>query len=193
MPYLEIDAAGTIVPGQTVINPQVGGKLRFGAGVSGTNDTFTVDAATGNVVTSGSLTVSGAQTFTGNQTVTGNETVGGTLAVTGATTLTGLLNQNGGSNTSGSAPVLTALGAVSGTAIQLSDLTRDYTVYLEVTTSGTATSIALGPTNAVSAVTILSSVAVTAGDLYTFRLPAGWFFKWTGTTTAIGNQNAVGC
>lgn len=120
----------------------------------------------------------------GNGLITANAN-GGTMTITA-------LNSNG-SNSSGSAPVLTALGAVSGTAIQLSDTTRDYMVYLEVTTAGTATSIALGPTSAVSAVTILSSVAVAAGDLYSFRLPAGWFFKWTGTTTAIGNQNAVGC
>ena len=100
---------------------------------------------------------------------------------------------NGGSKTSGSAPVLTSLGAVSGTAIQLTDTTRDYMVYLEVTTSGTATSISLGHTSGAGDVTILSSVAVTAGDLYSFRLPAGWYFKWSGTTTAIGNQNAVGC
>ena len=105
----------------------------------------------------------------------------------------GVTVMNGGSKTSGSAPVLTSLGAVSGTAIQLSDATRDYTVYLEVTTSGTATAISIGHTSAASDVTILSSVAVTAGNLYSFRLPAAWYFKWTGTTTAIGNQNAVGC
>lgn len=110
---------------------------------------------------------------------------GGTMNITG-------LNSTG-SNSSGSAPVLTALGAVSGTAIQLSDLTRDYMVYLEATTAGTATSISIGPTSAASAVTVLSSVSVSVGDLYSFRLPAGWYFKWTGTTTAIGNQNAVGC
>ena len=110
---------------------------------------------------------------------------GGTVNITGINTT--------GTVTSGSAPVITALGAVSGTAIQLSDLTRDYMVYLEVTTAGTATSISLGPTSAASAVTVLTSVAVAAGDLYSFRLPAGWYFKWTGTTTAIGNQNAVGC
>jgi len=100
---------------------------------------------------------------------------------------------NAGTSTAGSAPVLTALGAVSGTALQLADLTRDYMVYLEVTTAGTATSVAMGPTNAVSAVTIMTSQAATAGQVISFRLPAGWFFKWAGTTTAIGNQNAVGC
>jgi hypothetical protein len=98
-----------------------------------------------------------------------------------------------GTNTSPSAPVLTALGAVSGTAIQLADTTRDYTVYLEVTTAGTATSVTIGHTSAASDVTIMASAAATAGQVITFRLPAGWFFKWTGTTTAVGNQVAVGC
>lgn len=107
--------------------------------------------------------------------------------------VSGLTEIGAGSSTSDSAPVLTSIGAVSGTALQLSDTARDYIVYLECTTSGTATSISMGPTSAASSVTILSSVSVTAGGLYSFRLPAGWYFKWTGTTTAFGNQNAVGC
>ena len=86
-----------------------------------------------------------------------------------------------------------AVGAVSGTAIQLSDLTRDYTVYLEVTTAGTATSLTIGPTSSANAVSLMTSQAATAGQVITFRLPAGWYFKWTGTTTAVGNQVAVGC
>lgn len=98
-----------------------------------------------------------------------------------------------GTSSAASAPVLTALGAVSGTGIQLADLTRDYQVYLEVTTAGTATSVTLGPTSAASAVTIMASAAATAGQVITFRLPAGWYFKWTGTTTAMANQVAVGC
>jgi hypothetical protein len=193
MPYLEIDPAVTTVPGQTYINPNAGGKVRIGVGVAGSGDTFTVDAVTGNVVANGTLTVTGAQTFTGNQAVTGNQTVGGTLSVTGISTFTALVTLNGGTDTAGSAPVITSLGAVSGTAIQLSDLTRDYMVYLEVTTGGTATSVTIGHTSAASDVTLVSSVTVAAGNLYAFRLPAAWYFKWTGTTTAIANQNAVGC
>jgi len=104
-----------------------------------------------------------------------------------------VINANAGTSSAGSAPVLTALGAVSGTALQLSDLTRDYLVYLTVTTAGTATSVTLGPTNAASAVTIMVSAPATAGQVISFRLPAGWYFKWTGTTTAISNQVAVGC
>lgn len=98
-----------------------------------------------------------------------------------------------GTSSAASAPVLTALGAVSGTAIQLTDTSRDYQVYLEVTTAGTATSLTMGHTSAANDVTLMSSAAATAGQVISFRLPAGWWFKWTGTTTAIGNQVAVGC
>jgi hypothetical protein len=104
-----------------------------------------------------------------------------------------VLNANAGTSSAGSAPVLTSLGSVSGTAIQLADLTRDYQVYLTVTTSGTATSVTIGPTSAASAATIMASAAATAGQVITFRLPASWFFKWAGTTTAITGQSAVGC
>jgi hypothetical protein len=96
------------------------------------------------------------------------------------------------SNSAGSAPILTALGSVSGTSIQLSDTTRDYMVYLEITTAGTATTVEIGHTAAASDVLIMSAGAVSAG-VVAFRLPAGWWFKWTGTVTAIANQNAVGC
>jgi hypothetical protein len=39
----------------------------------------------------------------------------------------------------------------------------------------------------------MASAAATAGQVISFRLPAGWYFKWAGTTTAIGGQVAVGC
>lgn len=108
-------------------------------------------------------------------------------------TFTGVVNLNAGTDSAGSAPILTALGFTTGTAAQLADLTRDYQVYLEVTTSGTATSVTIGHTSSANDVTIMASAAATAGQVISFRLPAGWFVKWTGTTTAIGNQVAVGC
>lgn len=104
-----------------------------------------------------------------------------------------VINANAGQSSAGSAPIITGIGAVSGTSIQLSDLTRDYQVYLEVTTAGTATSLTMGHTNAANDVSLMTSQAATAGQVISFRLPAGWWFKWTGTTTAIGNQVAVGC
>lgn len=96
-----------------------------------------------------------------------------------------------GTSTSASAPVLTPAFATT-VAAQLADLTRDYMVYLAVTTSGTATTVAIGPTST-PANTILPSSSVTAGQLISFRLPAGWFAKWAGTTTAIATQTAIGC
>lgn len=98
-----------------------------------------------------------------------------------------------GTDTAASAPVLTGIGAVSGTAKQLSDTSRDYVVYLTVTTAGTATTVKIGHNSSANDVTIMSSQAATAGQVITFRLPAGWYFEWAGTTTAIGNQVAVGC
>ena len=105
----------------------------------------------------------------------------------------GLMTLKGGTTTASSAPVLTALGSTSASATQLTDLTRDYMVYLEITTTGTATSLTIGHTSSANEVTIAASAAATAGTLWSFRLPAGWWFKWTGTTTAIANQVAVGC
>lgn len=74
-----------------------------------------------------------------------------------------VIQANAGTNSSGSAPVLTA------------------------------TSVTIGHTSSANDVTIMASAAATAGQVITFRLPAGWYFKWTGTTTAVGNQVAVGC
>lgn len=116
----------------------------------------------------------------------------GTWGQSGAL-ITDVLALNGGSDTAASAPVLTGIGATSTVAKQLSDTTRDYVVYLTVTVAGTATSVTIGHTSAASDVTIMASEAATAGQVITFRLPAGWYFKWSGTTTAIGNQVAVGC
>lgn len=96
-----------------------------------------------------------------------------------------------GTSTSISAPVLTPAFATT-VAAQLADTSRDYMVYLAVTTSGTATTVAIGPTST-PANTILPSSAVTAGQLISFRLPAAWFVKWAGTTTAIATQTAIAC
>jgi hypothetical protein len=105
--------------------------------------------------------------------------------------LTAVLGLGAGSNTASSAPVLTPTFA-SGTASQLSDTTRDYQIYFNVTTSGTATSVTMGPTSAGNTVSIMASAAATAGQAISFRLPAGWYVKWTGTTTVLA-QAAVGC
>jgi len=106
-------------------------------------------------------------------------------------TMSGILHAGAGTDSSGSAPILTPSFA-NATAAQLADTTRDYHVYLAVTTSGTATTVAIGPTST-PANTILPSSSVVAGQLISFRLPAGWYVKWAGTTTAIATQTAIGC
>lgn len=96
-----------------------------------------------------------------------------------------------GTSTAVSAPVLTPAFA-SGTAAQLADLTRDYMVYLEIGTAGTANVLAIGPTST-PANTVIASGVATTGEIMTVRLPAGWFLKWSATTATLTNQIAIGC
>lgn len=105
-------------------------------------------------------------------------------------TLSSTLTLDAGTNTAASAPLVTP--TFSGTAAQLSDTTRDYTVYLAVTTGGTATTVEFGHTTAASDVVLVNNASVTAGQVITFRLPAGWYVKASGTSTVF-TQSAVGC
>jgi hypothetical protein len=108
-----------------------------------------------------------------------------------ALTVTGVATFNAGTRTTGSAPVLVPAFA-SGVAAQLADVTRDYMVYLECTTAGTALVVAIGPASS-PANTIISSSTAALGELITIRLPAGWFLEWTATTALFATQTAVGC
>lgn len=112
-------------------------------------------------------------------------------ASTHLTDVGGVFTPTDGTNTAGSAPLLTSLG-FTGTAAQLSDTSRDYIVYLCVTTSGTATTVEFGHTSAASDVVLVNNAAVTAGQVISFRLPAGWYVKASGTSTVF-SQSAVGC
>lgn len=102
-----------------------------------------------------------------------------------------VVTANAGTSSAGSAPVITPTFA-SGTAAQLSDLTRDYTVYLEIGTAGTANVVAIGPTST-PANTVVASGVATAGQVMTIRLPAGWYLKWSATTATLASQVAIGC
>lgn len=106
-------------------------------------------------------------------------------------TLTGVLVADAGTDTAPGAAVITPANA-NGTAAQLSDLTRDYMVYLSVGTAGTALSVAIGPT-AATADTVYTAATATAGQSIAFRLPAGWFWKWAATTATLAEQTAVSC
>jgi len=130
---------------------------------------------------------------TANSGVAGNLTVSGTTTLNSTAAFNGITSYGAGSgtNSAAAANVLTP-AFTSGTSAQLSDHTRDYMLYMECTTSGTALVMAIGPTST-PANTVVSSVATTAGDVYSFRLPAGWFFEWTATTAAFATQTAVSC
>jgi hypothetical protein len=97
-----------------------------------------------------------------------------------------------GTNTSPSAPVISSPGFVSGTASQLSDLTRDYMVYFTIATGGGTVTIAIGPTST-PATTIVNAATGVAGVVIPIRLPAGWYLEITVATSTIGKQIAVGC
>lgn len=109
-------------------------------------------------------------------------------------TMAGLLTLGGGTSTAASAPVLTGVaGTNGGGGVQLSDTTRDYFVYLQVGTAGTAWIVSMGHTSAANDVTIHASGTATAGQTLSFRLPAGWYFLWSATTATLAQSVAVGC
>ncbi len=77
-------------------------------------------------------------------------------------------------------------------AAQLSDTSRDYMLYFQIGTSGTAFSLKIGPTSGVTT-TIMSGAVVSSGQQVHVRVPAGWFVKWTATSATLAFQKAVGC
>jgi hypothetical protein len=97
-----------------------------------------------------------------------------------------------GTNTSPSAPVISSPGFASGTASQLSDLTRDYEVYFTIGTGGGTVTIAIGPTSTPANTLVNGAVGVN-GEVIRVRLPAGWYLEITVATSTIAKQIAVGC
>jgi hypothetical protein len=104
----------------------------------------------------------------------------------------GVQTLNGGTNTSPSVPVISSPGFASGTASQLSDLTRDYEVYFTIGTGGGTVTIAIGPTST-PANTIVNAAVGVNGEVIRVRLPAGWYLEITVATSTIAKQIAVGC
>jgi len=162
---------------------------------------WSVDGA-GNTVQSGNATITGtlqAASLAGSLTVAtiGTESVA-------ALTTTGVITQNSGINSSGSVNVLvgtqTGLGGTTilttlGTGgTQISDQTRDYMVYCETTTTGGAT-ILLGPTATATLATVFVGSLLTAGTsgVISFRVPAGWYTRFTGTSWACASPVAISC
>ena len=146
----------------------------------------------------------------GNTVQSGNVTLTGTLTATtmnagtqGATTYTGIqtYNANSGDNTGAAATYLNAtigagaaalLGtAASGTA--LSDLTRDYMVYLTSVGGGAAGTLTIGTgANATQCfATLYANATIGTGFSYSFRLPAGWYIR--AQATVAFTQTAISC
>jgi hypothetical protein len=112
-------------------------------------------------------------------------------SATGVLATDGLFASGGGFSTSASAPVVTPSFA-NGTAAQLSNTARDFMVYLQVGTPGTGFVVAIGPTSTPSH-TVFGSATPAGGELVSFRVPAGWYVEWSGSSTTIAHQLAVGC
>jgi hypothetical protein len=104
-----------------------------------------------------------------------------------------VITANAGTNSAGSAPVISSPGFASGTASQLSDLTRDYEVYFQIGTGGGTVTLSMGAAAAGTAVAILTSAVGVNGELIRVRLPAGWYLKITVATSTIADQIAIGC
>jgi hypothetical protein len=163
-----------------------------------------VDAA-GNTVQSGNSSINGT-TISGATVNNGTITNNGPATYTGTATFNSVIVESNGINTSGSVNVLvgTQTGAGGTTIIstqgtggtQLSDTTRDYMQYWECTTTGGAT-IVIGSAqgNAVGIATIFVGSVLTAGTsgVISFRTPAGWYTRFTGTTAAFANPIAISC
>src|ERR1700679_2885226 len=129
------------------------------------------------------ITQSSAGTFTVENTLT----VDGTSNLASSNIYGDMIFQSGnGTNTALAANVITPTFA-NGVAAQLSDTTRDYMIYLQVGTAGTAFTVAIGPTST-PANTIVASGVATSGEVVSFRLPAGWYAEWSATTATIAHQ-----
>lgn len=187
---------GILVTGSTIPVTISGTNVESGIDV---NNSVYYPANALTITSSSYVTVTGSilQGITAAYNNGGSNTdiiMSGNIGATGdpnSQTFTLLPNLVGGVNTSQSAPVITPTFA-SGTAAQLSDTTRDYMVYFQIGTAGTAFSVKIGPTST-PANTIMASATPTADEFISFRLPAGWYAEWTGTSTTITTQTAIGC
>ena len=104
-----------------------------------------------------------------------------------------LFEPPGASNTGSSAPVIASPGFAVGTASQLSDLSRDYMVYIQIGTVGTGCTVEIGHTSAANDAVIFNNATPGTAEMFAVRLPAAWYLKVSGSSTTIANQVAVGC
>lgn len=187
---------GILITGSTVPVAINGVNIESGQDVNNSNyyPANALQIASSSNVTVGDSVLQGISAAYVNGGSNTNVVMEGCIGATGnpgSQTFSILPDITGGSNTAQSAPVLTP-SFVSGTAAQLSDTSRDYMVYLQCSTAGTALTVAIGPTST-PANTIINSSTATLGELISIRLPAGWYLKWSATSAAFAQQKAIGC
>jgi hypothetical protein len=106
-------------------------------------------------------------------------------------TFTGVVAE-AATNTSSGATYSNPSLSNSTTGTQLS-ASKDVMLYLTCSTAGTGLTIKMGTSQSPPQNTIVSNVAVSIGDMFTIRVPAGWYVAWNATTAAFANQAAVTC
>jgi hypothetical protein len=165
------------------MNPIAGVTSPTGTKIFTTNSTL--DDGQGNLQTGGSVQAGGAGVKLTNGGIldflssTGTMQVQGTTVATATTSglsVPGVIALVGGTNTSGGATASTPT-FTSGTARQCST-TTDVMLYVEVTTAATL-AISIGPTSTPADAVLTSETS--ALGLQTYRVPAGWYVKITGT------------
>jgi hypothetical protein len=129
----------------------------------------------------------------------GNSTQSGTMAaqaVTGTLAAVQPFTAASGVNTSAEAAanILSTLliGNAQTSGTQLSDVTRDYMCYVTSSGGGTNNTLTIGPNSTATAATIFAAATLGTGTSFDWRLPAGWFIRFTGTAT-LGIQSGIGC
>lgn len=143
----------------------------------------------GNVWASGTVTCGNILTTgTATGTFTGTQAFNGMIdANAGYNSASGVIVLGGGTIGAGGAAIV----GTAATGTQLSDVTRDYNVYIGVTAGGTAATLTIGPANT-CVNTLYAAATCNVGTQYSFRLPAGWFIRFQGTA-GITQQIAISC
>lgn len=136
--------------------------------------------------------------FAGNTTQSGTVTAA-VLAIgtQGASSMSGIQTYlaASGDNTSAEAlanVITPTFGVSAASGTQLSDVTRDYMVYLTTTAGGANNTLTIGNNSTATTATITAAATIGTGTPISFRLPAGWFVRYQGAV-AIGVQTAIAC
>ena len=172
-------------------------------GVGGGFFTGTLTAAAAQLGTIQGTTTVGTGTITTGSIGTATIGTGSITALTAGNatlTTTAVVTENAGVNTAGGISVLgggtigaggVAILGTAATGTQLSDLTRDYHVYVGVTAGGTSATLTIGPANT-CVNTLYAAATCNIGTQYSFRLPAGWYVRFQ-ATAGITQQIAISC